>query len=60
MMLTVEQMTQIAVDLLLGRTPQSKGKEAEEFIARLKKDIDALKKKGYIIELPFEIPDVNK
>lgn len=57
MTLTTEETEQITVDVLTGKPPRVQGPEADKLRAALEKDIALAKKKGWIIELPFEIPD---
>lgn len=56
-MLTQEQVNRIAVEFLKGQTPTIKGAEADALREQLKKDVEAIRKKGYVVELPFEWQD---
>jgi hypothetical protein len=59
MALTSKEVEQITVDTLLNRTQRVTGKDAEEFQRKLKKDILLAKEKGWHIEMPFEIPEIQ-
>jgi hypothetical protein len=57
MALTSKEIEQIAKDEMRGVKPTIKGKDADEFRKRFAVDMALAKEKGWIIELPFEIPE---
>jgi|WetSurMetagenome_2_1015567.scaffolds.fasta_scaffold496419_2 hypothetical protein len=59
MALTSEQITQIALDMLAHRKPSITGRDADDFRVAFQRDIDLAEKKGWKIELPFEVPDIS-
>jgi hypothetical protein len=58
-MLTSDQIKTLSIELLLNKPITVHGLEAEEFIVKFKKDMAEAKRKGWILELPFEVPDVK-
>ena len=52
MELTGDQLIKIARNMLEGKPPEIKGKEADKWREDFQKDIDLAEEKGLIIELP--------
>jgi hypothetical protein len=59
MALTAEQIVTITIDKVTNSPPRIEGKEADEFRAKLDKDIALCKKNGWVLSLPFEVPDIG-
>lgn len=57
-MLTSDQIEKLCMQELLGKPSGIKGKEAEAFLTAFRNDIQTARKNKWIIELPFEIPDM--
>ena len=53
--MTTDERKMICLDMLNGRPPRVKGKEADEYRVKFQKEMDEAEKKGHVIELPFEI-----
>ena len=53
--LTSEQVVRIASDVLNGRPPSIKSKEADAFRKEFAKDVAKARRNGWVIELPSEI-----
>lgn len=58
MALTSDEIASIAVDVGLGRPLRIKGAEAEKMAVAIKKDMEIAKAKGWVLDIPFEIPSV--
>lgn len=58
-MLTSDQVELLTQQVILGLPLTISGEEAESFCASLRKDIEKAKKNKWVIELPFEIPDIK-
>jgi len=58
-MLTSEEVEIIAIDMLTNSAPRITGADADAFRVLLQADIDLAKKNNWVLELPFEIPDVG-
>jgi len=58
-MLTHDEMTTLMRDYLAGRRSSVTGKDADAFLEEFKKDVELAKRKGWTIEIPFEIPDLE-
>ena len=55
-MLGTDEMEEILVELMAGKEPTITGPEAHEFREKLKVDIENIKKQGYVVDIPSEIP----
>ncbi len=58
-MLSHDEMIKIAKDMMENREPKLKSEEAREFADMFRQDMELAARKGWIIELPFEISDVG-
>ena len=55
-MLTVEQMTTILIDVDNGTPREYQSEEAREFRKQMDKEVAEIKAKGWVVEIPFELP----
>ncbi len=58
-MLSNDEMVKIMQDMLANRKPELKNDEAKNFAKMFEQDMELAARKGWIIELPFEISDVG-
>lgn len=58
-MLTTEQMQKITKEAILGMTPTIRGPEADDFRESIIRDIAKARKRGMIIDIPQEWPDMD-
>ena len=56
-MLTTDQIKKLTLDTIFGKPLRVVGKEADEFVAKLKVDLEFAKQNGWTIELPFDMED---
>jgi hypothetical protein len=59
-MLTTEQMNKLMADELNGKEQDIKGKDADKFLAGIRKDIAKAKKDGMTLDIPPEWPGFDE
>ncbi len=55
MKLGSDQLNKLAVERLAGKPQSITGREADEFLKSLDKDIKEAKKNGHVLEIPHEL-----
>lgn len=58
-MLHADEIQRILVELGTGKSPTLRNEEADAFRAQVTQEIAEIKGRGYEVEIPFEIPDLD-